>query len=149
VLWDRTMQRFFLVVAGAGAVSVGCFLVLKSAVNAGMMLADLVLAATAATLVLATASVVFSAWAMMSSRQARAESARLARSVEAAFRGSAKVAGPISVNVGDSVTTAEERPTAMGVRRLPYPIQAEPASPIMALAAGQPAQQRGSAGRRH
>ena len=141
------MQRLFLVVAGAGAVTIGCFLVLKSAVNAGMMPADLVLAATAATLVLAAASAVFSTWALLSSRQARAETARLARSVEAAFRNPARQGGPISINFGDSVAASEERPTAMGVRK-PYPTQAEPASAIMALTAGQLAE-RGSTGRRH
>jgi len=80
------MQRGLFVVGGAGVVAFGCFLVLKRAVSTGLMVTDVVMAATAATLVLAALSAVLSTWAVISARQARAETARLARSLEATFR---------------------------------------------------------------
>lgn len=138
------MQRGFFIVAGAGVVCAACFLLLRSTVADGIMLADVVLAATATTLVLAAISAVFSVLALMNSRQARAETTRLARSIEVAFR--ARAGGPISIKVGDAVAAAEKRP-AVAEGKKPDHAPAEPASTIMALSAGLPAEHQ--AGRSH
>ena len=81
-------------IACAAVVCIICFIALKGAVGIGVTIADLILATAAATLVLAAASAGFALRAMLRSRQAHDEVARLARSVDTAIRGlSAEIRG--------------------------------------------------------
>lgn len=74
------------VIACTAVVCAVCFIALKGAVGIGVPIADLVLATATATLVLAAASAGFALRALLRSRQAHDDVARLARSVDAAIR---------------------------------------------------------------
>lgn len=108
-------------IACTAVVCVVCFIALKGAVGIGLPIANVVLATATATLVLAAASAVFALRALLRSRQAHDEVARVARSVDAAIR-------DLSAEIRRSAPAARppERPAAQPAREI---ILAPPAAP--------------------
>lgn len=142
----ETMRRGLVGIAGAAVVSGACFLLLKSAVDAGAAPTSVVLAASAATLVLAAASAGFGVMALLRARQAHAEIARLARSVETALRTATRNGEPISIGT-PTVPAINGQPIATKMPALTY-AEAVHAS-IVALAAAQPVERDAPNGHRH
>src|SRR5262245_25810652 len=104
------MQRGLLGIACAAFVSGVCFLVLKRVVDAGLLLADSVRMATAATFVLAVTAVGFALRALQRSRQSHTEIARLARSLDAAIRSMSATVDPRPISLGDRTANIPVEP---------------------------------------
>jgi hypothetical protein len=143
---DRTMQRGLVGIACAAFVSGVCFLALKRVVDAGLLLADVVLMATAATLVLAAAATGFALRALQRSRQSYSEIARLARSVDAAIRTTTASVDHRPVSLVDQGASIRGEPNEGAGKPTPTLARARAAAAqakIVALASARPRQARG------